>query len=73
MAIEIGYETTVTQPFISMSQTELTTNAAAQEIQEKYDEFRRSCKTILPKIDPKIFFIVNRRFRTPNPVIALKL
>ncbi len=39
---------------IGMSQAELTTNTAAQEIQEKYDEFRRSCKTILPKIDPKL-------------------
>lgn len=37
-----------------MSQTELTTNAVSQEIQEKYDEFWRSCKTILPKIDAKL-------------------
>jgi hypothetical protein len=37
-----------------MTQYELTANAAAQDIQVKYDEFRKSCMTILPKIDPKL-------------------
>ena len=37
-----------------MTQYELTANAAAQDIQIKYDEFRKSCMTILPKIDPKL-------------------
>jgi hypothetical protein len=29
-------------------------DAATQDIQTKYDEFQKSCKTILPKIDRKL-------------------
>lgn len=29
-------------------------DAATQDVQIKYDEFRKSCKTILPKIDRKL-------------------
>ncbi len=45
---------TIDDGVFSMTQYELTANAAAQDIQIKYDEFRKSCKTILPKIDPKL-------------------
>ena len=45
---------TIDDGVIGMTQYELTTNAAAQYIQIKYDEFLKSCKTILPKIDPKL-------------------
>jgi hypothetical protein len=45
---------TIDDGVFSMTQYELTANAAAQDIQIKYDEFRKSCMTILPKIDPKL-------------------
>jgi hypothetical protein len=45
---------TIDDGVFSMTQCELTTNAVPQDIQIKYNEFRKSCKTILPKIDPKL-------------------
>ena len=39
-------------------------DAATQDIQIKYDEFQKSCKSVLPKVDPKLIedFLSSARY-----------